>query len=183
MVELEAVDGDKLQDAKQKFAQVIATPVETTDAPPKIEPKEPETVVKRTRTRKTTATPKADDKKTEPNADELYAKRSEGIAGLFQMAAAGCLIASQKSDSVPLKADAITLANAAPIMGDAVAKTAAENAEFAKIVDKITAAGPYAALITASLSLGAQLARNHGMKMGEMFGAVPPEQVLASLQE
>jgi hypothetical protein len=60
-------------------------------------------------------------------------------------------------------------------------ETAKHNASFAKVLDKVTQAGPYAALVSVTLGLGAQIARNHGVKMGEALGAKAPEDVLAQL--
>jgi hypothetical protein len=76
----------------------------------------------------------------------------------------------------------VTLSSNAEAIGNAVAETASANAQFASVVDKITAAGPYAALVDVAFSDGGQLARNHGVKAAEMLGAQAPEQLVAGLE-
>jgi hypothetical protein len=89
-----------------------------------------------------------------------------GVKGIIQIPAAVCLMLSQRAaDPVPLKADAITLASSADELAEAVAATCDADERFARIVAKVITAGPYAALAGAVISVGTQVARNHGAPM------------------
>lgn len=112
-------------------------------------------------------------------------ERSDGIKGLVQMSAAVCLVADSRTPDhdISFQADAITLASAADQIADAVVATCKKSESFARVVDKVTQVGPYAALVGVVFSVGAQLARNHGMQAAEMMGAVPPEQLIASVMQ
>jgi hypothetical protein len=107
------------------------------------------------------------------------AERREGVKGLVQLGAGVCALVGQQTDSVAFKADAVTLATASDPIAQAVSDTAAKNAQFARVVDKVTQAGPYAALIGVTFGVGVQIARNHGVKAAEMMGAVAPEKLLS----
>lgn len=185
-LEGEAIPLDSVKIDKD-FAAAMAAPVEDVPAPPK----RPETLNDDKQSRPKRApkaarsrvqAPKATQAKTSP---ELDAQRSDGIKGLVQMAAVGCLMMDGKTpdDNIAFKADAVTLANSADALASACVETAKANPGFARIVDKVTQAGPYAALVSVTLSIGAQLARNHGVKAGEMLGARPPESVLQDLEQ
>jgi hypothetical protein len=187
---LQAPDGTPidLAEANKEFAEAMAaTPGEVTDAPPKHKPENPVAAPKRPRGRPrkddrarvsagSTAPPKAD-----PEAD---ARRGDGVRGLVQMAAGLCLVADSRTPdkNIAFRADAVTLAASSDALATACVETAKHSASFAAALDKVTQAGPYAALISVTLGLGAQLARNHGVKAGEMLGAKSPEDVLAALE-
>ena len=116
-----------------------------------------------------------------PQTDQ---ERSDGIKGLVQLGAGLCLIADQRTpeNDVSFQADAITLASSADQIADAVVATCKASDSFARAVDKVTKAGPYAALVGVVFSVGAQIARNHGVKAAEMMGAVAPEELIAAMQ-
>jgi len=100
------------------------------------------------------------------------------------MGAATCLVMDSRTPDkvIAWRADAVTLAANADALADACVETAKHSASFAAALDKVTQVGPYAALVSVTLGLGAQLARNHGVKAGEMLGAKPPEEILAALE-
>jgi hypothetical protein len=186
-MELLTQDGQPIDTEKveQDFASMMAAPpkeqADKLNVPPKDKDEKPRASAPKTRARTTTkaaSSPAAKASSAPADPAKVAQQRSDGIAGYVQIAAAGCLVTSQQLGSVPLAADAVTLANYAKPLGDAVAETAAANPAFAKVVDKITAAGPYAALAGVVIGMGMQLARNHGVKAAEMFGAVPPEKLL-----
>lgn len=81
--------------------------------------------------------------------------RQEGVDGLFQMAAAGCLMAKQY-------ADAQACAEYGPKIAEETAKLAEQNEGVARVLDYITQIGPYAGLLTAVLPFGLQILANHG---------------------
>jgi hypothetical protein len=83
----------------------------------------------------------------------------------------------------PWMADALTLTGNADQIAKAVTDTCDVSSSFAAMVDKVTNAGPYAALITVGISVGAQLAANHGMAIGKALGGKDPDEVIASAQE
>lgn len=189
-MELQDLNGNPLApEVDQDFARAMSAPVgDATDLKKPAEQKQaPRQSASRPRTtgakRGPKAAPKASSYSAPPVTPELTATRSEGISGLVQIGAMGCLAYGARTDSVAFKADAVTLANYSKPLGDAVADAAAKNPQFARIVDKITNAGPYAALVGVTFGLGMQLARNHGVTAAESFGAKSPETILAELDD
>jgi len=185
----QAIDLD-LEAGLQAFNQVQAQAAEpdSIPAPPKMSQEQKERVSteapkrrgrpgknERARTAKTAV----------PTAPQTDQERSDGIKGLVQLGAGLCLVADQRTpeDDISFQADAITLAASADQIADAVVQTCKSSESFARAVDKVTKAGPYAALVGVMFSVGAQIARNHGVKAAEMMGAVPPEQLIASVME
>jgi hypothetical protein len=164
-------------DPKQTYEQ--PTPVE-----PTIAKKSADEVPKTTRTKRTSAdkprtTPMPAATPTPPSP-ELDAARTDGIKGLVQIGAVLALALDSRTpeSNVAFRADAVTLAGSADAIAEAVTETARHNASFAAAVDKVTAAGPYAALVTVTFGVGMQLARNHGVNAAEMFGAKDPHVIL-----
>lgn len=80
--------------------------------------------------------------------------REEGIKGIAQIATAVCIMTKNYAD-----AGAIDM-HAEPIAHE-IAVLATDNEKIANIVDRVTAMGPYAALIGAVMPLAMQLLVNH----------------------
>jgi len=183
------IDGKPIdvEAAQENFDRLMAEPPEgeTTDLPKKpAEPKAKAAPTKHSKPRTATraaAKPAA----AAPASPELTQRRTEGVAGILQMGAAACMAMDMRTPDTDLswRADAVTLALNAEPFAKAVADTAANNAQFARIVDKITTAGPYAALVTAGLSMAAQIAANHGVKAATAIGAVPPDVLLSQFEQ
>jgi len=127
----------------------------------------------------------APDKKTTANTSSTGAKRvttqasnaktasrAEAIDGLFQIAGTALVVSKQYADAgaISIHKDAISLE---------AAKVADENEKFGALLDRLTAVGPYAGLLTAVLPLAMQLAANHGridpVKAGGLMGIQSPE--------
>ena len=170
-------------DAEREFARAMAATDPEPAAPPKRSkpadgeaPKAP-----RGRPPKSARAPQAVKKVPSPQDD---AARKAGVQGLAQIGGLFCLMLDSRTpdSNVSFRADAITLANAAEPIADAVVEVAKNNAQFAAVLDKVTAAGPYTALIGVGFQVGAQLARNHGLKQAEMLGARAPEVLLAEVE-
>lgn len=193
MPELKTPDGTPVDlDASEiEFAKSMAAPVADVPAPPKMtEADKAEAAKAKTEPKRRGRSPKADRARIEPakaitakTTPELDKTRREGVQGLVQIAATVCLVLDQRTPdtSIAFRADAVTLSSNAEAIGSAVAETARSSEQFARAVDKITAAGPYAALVGVAFSVGGQLARNHGVRAAEMLGATPPEQLVAGL--
>lgn len=96
----------------------------------------------------------------------LAQKRTSDLIGFFSAAGFAVGIVGARSQSLALTADAITISQHAAPLSVALVETAENNERFARIIDMLTAAGPYAALFSAVLPLGLQIGTNHG--------AVPP---------
>ena len=111
-------------------------------------------------------------------------QRREGVKGIVQIASTVALILDQRTpaEDISFKADAYTLAANSDALANAVVETAKHNEGFARAVDKITAAGPYAALTAVVLSIGAQLAANHGVQAARAMGAADPRDVVAAFE-
>jgi hypothetical protein len=193
MPELKTPDGTPvdLQASEIEFAKSMSAPVADVPAPPKMtEADKAEVERVKAEPKRRGRPPKADRARIEPvkaipvkSTPELDKTRRDGVQGLVQIAATVCLVLDQRTPdaNIAFKADAVTLASNAEAIGSAVAETAKSNEQFARVVDKVTAAGPYAALVGVAFSVGGQLARNHGVKAAEMLGATPPEQLVAGL--
>lgn len=192
MPELSTPEGKKLDadpvkvDREFARAMVAETDAEIAAPPDRKPPAEGERPVRRRppKNQRTTGAPPKNATPAKPNP-ELDKQRSDGIKGIVQISAAVCMgLDSRTPDSnCAFKADAIVLASNADPIADAVVETAKHNAQFAAVVDRITAAGPYAALVGVAMSVGMQLARNHGFKAAEAFGAQAPEAIVAAVEE
>jgi hypothetical protein len=144
---------------------------------------------KRGRPRKEDAartTAKAPDPKKQTKAVKAQtdAERREGVKGLVQVGSTICLIIDQRTpaNNVSFKADAYTLTACSDQIADAVVETAKANEGFARAVDKITAAGPYAAIVGVVFGVGMQLAANHGLTQARLMGAADPRDVVAAFE-
>lgn len=126
--------------------------------------------------------PPADAKQAKADPAALRKQRAEGVQGVVQIAAAGTLMLHQRTGKDSWKADTLTLTTYAEPLGQAVADTCESNSSFAALVDKVTSAGPYAALVSVGIGLGAQLMANHGMGIGRALGAADPADVIAQFE-
>ena len=150
------------EDVERQFAQAMSAPADDDKTVP---PKR----AQRTTTPQVTSKPRTGKARTAPAGQPAARVPSEqdivqGVEGLIQIPAALCLMLSRRAaDPVPLQADAVTLAAAAPDIARACAATAAADPKFAALMGKVTHAGPYAALMTVAFSVGSQIARNHGV--------------------
>jgi hypothetical protein len=115
--------------------------------------------------------------------DEIDARRASGVAGLFQIGSAGTLMMYQRTENIAWQADTIVLSTNAEQAGQVLADTAKQSPGIARLVDMVTAAGPYAALVTFGISITAQLTSNHGIGVGRMLGAQTPEDLVAEFEQ
>jgi hypothetical protein len=106
----------------------------------------------------------------------------DGITGFAQIGAAGCLMVHQRTNDIAWKADALTIANTAPALAEAIADVAAQSDQLGRLLDKICSVGPYGALITVGIGLSAQLAANHGVKQATALGALPPQDLIKAFE-
>lgn len=177
---------DPVADAERDFNRAMAANDPEPAAPPRRQKPadgDPEARPSRGRGRppKSARAPQAVKKVPSPQTD---AERKSGVQGLVQIGAAVCMLLDQRTpdSNIAFRADAITLANASDPIADAVVEVARNNAQFAATIDRITSAGPYAALISVGFSVGLQLASNHGLKAAQMMGAHSPEAIVASVE-
>jgi hypothetical protein len=175
------IDASKIE---QDFARSMAEPSHDVPGPPKRpadsaeKPQEPRKP--RGRPKTTTRTPPAPP--APPVSDQ---ERFEGVTGLVQIGAMLCLAIDQRTpdEDISFKADAIVLSSNAEALGKAVVETAKQNAAFARVVDKVCAAGPYTALVAVTMQIGAQIAVNHGALSEGMLGTVAPQKLVAAVEE
>ncbi len=104
-------------------------------------------------------------------------QRAQGVQGLVQIGAGLCLVASKTTGNQAFRADAIAIASNAEPIASACVETARANPGFASALDKVCAAGPYAALIGVMVGVGSQLARNHRPAL-QLPNTVDPQQLL-----
>ena len=121
--------------------------------------------------------------KSAESAADAASRRTEGVTGLMQLVGGGFAVAYSTTRNTAFLADALAVNDHAPAISAACAEVAANDARFAALIDKLTAAGPYAALIGAVVPLVAQLARNHGVTAAQAMGAVDPDELIATLDQ
>jgi hypothetical protein len=102
--------------------------------------------------------------------------RREGTRGLVQVTAGVAMIAAKATGNPAFAADAITIVNHGDALADACVETARSSPAFAAALDKVCAAGPYAAMIGVGVAIVSQLARNHKPDLA-IPGTVPPPQL------
>lgn len=177
------VDAAK-QEAERGFAAAMAAPAGEDKAPPKRaerQDREPPGSEKPRVDRKPRGRPpKAASEAARAVAALSRDERVLGVKGLVQLGAGLCLVGERITKQRAFRADAITLASSADDLAQAVAGTAEHDPRLAAIVDRICAAGPYAALIQVGFQVGMQLAANHGAPMP---GATPPEELIRLAEE
>jgi hypothetical protein len=187
-----AVDIDALTAANQEFARSMAAPPADepqTPAPPrKVEGAtakrrgRPPGGADKARSAKTATAPGTDTRTPQKASEE----RAAGIAGLFQIAGAGCLAVGSRSKGSKqgdaLICDAVTLAEHGVPIGNACATVAASNPHFAAALDKVLAVGPYGVLVSAVLGVGLQLAANHDLVPDGSMGTKSKKEILAGLE-
>jgi hypothetical protein len=111
-------------------------------------------------------------------AQDRIKARADGLNSLFQTASVALLMRKQL-------ADAAAIAEHGPNISLEAAKVAEQNAQFAKVLEYLTAVGPYTGLMTATLPLVLQLMANHNrIDAGQMsaFGVIPPEALRAKAE-
>lgn len=167
--------------AEQDFSRVMSTPPDSDDkAPPKRRERaaKPSGDTEKPRVGRSPGRPSKDAARAV--AGLSHEVRKQGMTGLAQLGAGLCAVVGNTTGQVSFKADAITLASNADDIGEACAATADQDERFARVVDKLCAAGPYAALIGVMVGVGSQIARNHGL---DMPGTQPPEQLIQAAVE
>lgn len=135
-------------------------------------------------TRARTTNDKAPAKKSPTVAAQTDAERKAGIQGLVQIGAGICMVLDQRTpeSDVSFKADGYVLANSSEQIADACVETAKSNPAFGAAIDKVTKAGPYAALVGVMMSVGVQIAANHGVQAAKMMGGHDPKEYVASVE-
>lgn len=176
------LDLDAAVKAEQDFNRAMSTPADSDDkAPPKRGqrgPARPSGDSDKPRVGRSPGRPSKDAAKAV--AGLSHEIRKQGMTGLAQLGAGLCAIVGNTTGQLAYKADAITLASNAGEIGEACAATADQDERFARVIDKLCAAGPYAALIGVMVGVGTQVARNHGV---DMPGTVAPEDILKAAEQ
>lgn len=132
---------------------------------------------------KRTRPPKAEQARTDTAAGALDdGQRAAGVTGLTQVCAGLALLFGRMTKKDAYKADAVTIASSSGEIADACVQTAKADPKFAAALDKVCAAGPYAALIGVAVSVGGQCARNHKPEL-KIPGTVDPAELLKAQDE
>lgn len=175
---VEVVDPDAVN---AQFAASMADDGPDEQAPPRRQPKaEVEVAAKPKRGR----APKDEKARTTAKAGAPLddAQRAQGVTGLAQVGAGIALLFGKATGKDAFKADAVTIASAAGEIADACVQTAKADPKFAAALDRVCAAGPYAALITVMVTVGSQCARNHKPSLA-IPGTVDPAELLKAQDE
>lgn len=164
----------------QEFARAMAAPPaeDIKELPKRQEPAQA-APKRRGRPPKNERARTADKATVEPQSDE---QRHSGVKGLAQLGAGLALMAGKATGQPAFQADAIVLATNAEAFADAAVATAQADARFARVLDKVTAVGPYGALLSVAVGTGMQIIRNH-KPSAVLPGTVPPEELLKAAEE
>jgi hypothetical protein len=132
-------------------------------APPKVDHEAPrKQAPQKSRKPRTTKRASKDTGQPVESPQAISERRAAGVESLCNVGAALCLGMSVRLGEA-YKADAVVLSSSAAPMAKACTEVAEQDPRFAKILDKITASGPYAALAATAVPIVAQLAMNHGV--------------------
>jgi hypothetical protein len=107
----------------------------------------------------------------------------DGIRGLIQIPAAGCIMAGQRMNSLPLVADGATLLYHGPALAEATVQLAENDPRIMALLENLVKFGPYGMFVTVCFTIGVQISRNHELAAPpilESFGALPPEQIVGA---
>lgn len=181
---LQTPEGEKIDidpaNVEREFSRAMADPEPGENAKPPRRSKPADGDKRPPRRGRPSKSERARTPKPAPKA-QSDAERADGVKGLVQVAAGLCMVADSRTapDNIAFKADAITLSDSAGPISAACVEVAKNNAQFAAVLDRVTSAGPYAALISVGVQVGAQIAANHGVAAAKVMGAKSPEEVLA----
>jgi hypothetical protein len=100
----------------------------------------------------------------------------------MQIGAGITLLAGKATGKDAFKADAVAIASVADDTAAACVQIAKTDPKFAAALDKVCSVGPYGALITIAVGLGAQIARNHKPDRS-IPGTVHPDVLLQAQNE
>jgi hypothetical protein len=115
--------------------------------------------------------------------EDAHARRVSGVSGLVQAVSIAPLMMYQRTQGKAWQADVITLTSSADPLAQACADTAEVSPSFAKLVDSVSNVGPYTALVSVGLGIGAQLLANHGVAIGRALGATNPDELIAEFEK
>lgn len=110
-------------------------------------------------------------KATEKAREARMSEREEGLNGLGQLAAIPLVATGNLADMGAVATHWPNVSHEAAVLSES-------NEKVANLVDKITAVGPFAGLIAATIPLVLQILVNHGRLPAGMFGqfgVLPPE--------
>ena len=161
----------------REFSRAMADDGPDTQAPPKRRPREAPAEAPK---RKPGRPPRSEQARTTSAAAATALddkQRSQGVKGIAQIGAGITLLLGKATGKDAFKADAVTIASAADEIADACIQTAHADPKFAAALDKVCAAGPYAALITVGVSVASQCARNHKPDL-KIPGTTDPAELL-----
>lgn len=97
--------------------------------------------------------------------------RAEGLEGISQLAGFGCLVRGWYADSAAIGMHAPGICREAALLAE-------KNEGFGRVLDYLTEAGPYMALLTAAMPLAMQVLVNHDRLDASslnQFGVVPKQ--------
>lgn len=166
---LTVVPGIPAREAPESPATPSDEPVRTRVRTPRVrKPREPKARTVKAQTTAPTRT-----------AEQYGAEATKAVRELAATLALG-------SQLVPaLALDAVALSLYAEPLGQATGKVAAENAALAKVLDRIIEASAVSQLVGVIVTLGAQLAANHGALPAPMLQlgvALPPDKLVEAAQ-
>jgi len=121
-------------------------------------------------------------------ADQLLQhKREQAGLGIMQLLAFGAGLLGRFKIAPVLPEDVAAIAVHSPGIAKGMADVAAEDEKFARVFDRVTAMGPYGALVEAVVPLAMQIAANHnkGIRAGTLdpasMGAMHPDALMAMM--
>ena len=131
------------------------------------------------------ASPKPSKPAPQPATPEVQAARKQNATETAQMLGSVLVVAGKGTNSTALRADGYILVNGAEALGEAAAEVAKYDPTIARLLDK-SAGGKVTAwlgLFGVAMSLGAQIATNHGLVQPGMMGSVAPQDIVDAFEK
>jgi hypothetical protein len=123
---------------------------------------------------------KATSGRTPPPRSPKRVDYRPGVVSLLSLPAGLLGAAGAGLQRPELVADAATIMTAAPALAEGVHQLAGQEPRIAAVLDRVLAAGPWGALISAMVPMIAQLAANHGIIRPGMLGTRTRDEMIAS---
>jgi len=184
VAELQTPDGDKIEAARAEinagFDSAMNSDEPAPAAPPRKQPPPAAPGASQPRAKRGRP-PKDDTPRTAPKGAPVTLtddQRRAGAKGLAQVTAGVAMVAAKATGNMAFAADAVTIVSHGDALADACVETAKASPAFAAALDKVCAAGPYAAMIGVGVAIVSQLARNHKPALA-IPGTVHPSELLA----
>jgi hypothetical protein len=159
-------------------------PIEAPSIKKPVTPAPTQTASKSTRSKPAKADKARTAKPVDPTTPEKTAERAKKVSEVLTITSGSLLLAGKTYSSKPLRADGHTLSVVTPSLAEAVANVAAVDPAVARLLDHegSAKAAAYVGLVSVCMSLGAQVAANHGLVQPGFMSTASADDIIAALE-